>query len=174
MRIRIDLCIAILFLLAATPSFAKISGQPDPVMTQRFTQERSAHVGEVLPSRIKLALDDGRIVDVREHLQGPVIVLKIPVASVTQGLLAAVREAGGKSLDATRANIAVITVTDKDHKPLDLPESVLVFRTESALEDGFFGGHILPTTFYFDQDLRLIKRHPGMSMDPKSPLHFPQ
>lgn len=172
-RIGLSVAIAIAMLAMATLASAQVLGAPDPVMTQRFIQERNARVGEVLPSGTELALDDGRVVDLREHLHGPVIVLKTPIASGSQGLLEAVRESGGESLDTTKAHIAMIIVADKEHEPLNLPEAVPVFRTKSTLEDGFFGGHILPTAFYLDQDLRLIKRHPGLSMDPTTLLHFP-
>lgn len=172
--IRIVLSSSIILMAMPSPSHAQVPGMSHAVPSPQATKERTAHVGEVLPAGIELNLDDGRVVDLREHLQGPVIVVKLPNIDSLDTVFEAIRESRGQSLDDTRTPIAVIIIADKERKPLDLPDSVRVFRTTGMLEDGFLGGRLMPNTFYFDRNLRLIGRRFGQSPnDARALLYFP-
>jgi len=154
-------------------SWAQSTGLSSGEFNELVQREKSAHLGEILPEGIELDMDGAGVVDIRQHLHGPLIVFKVNLDDINRKLLDAIRATGGHSLDDTKARIAVIVVRNKTHTPVDFPESIPVFRTESDMETGFFGGHFLPTSFYFDQDLKLIKRSPGMPPDPNEMLHFP-
>lgn len=140
-------------------------------------RESVAHVGEVLPAGIEVFDRDDNAVDLRGQLHGPLIVFTIMTNHVPPGWLDGIRESGGKSLDGTGAGIAIIVVSgDTADTRLDVPASVAVFRHPVPMESGFLGGHIYPTTFYFDERLKLVRRRPGIPASASSfnqLLHFP-
>lgn len=149
-------------------------GPPDPVMTQRFAHETKRHVGELLPEGVLVTDRGGNEVDFRSLLQGPVIVLKvIPDCPPCEQLLDAVRELNGRSTGGSDAALAVLFVGDAERMPENLPANVPVVRmTPTAANAGFFAGMLTPTIFYFDSELRLVKRRPGLASVEQS-LRFP-
>ncbi len=155
-------------------ALAQFDGPADPRASQMFSQERSANVGDTLPTGIEVLNRKGKTVDLREVLRGPVILFKISSSCEPCDLiLAMLRQSEGSDPDTPKATLAVLRVGDKSYASMELPQEILEFRTASALEDGFLGGRITPTTFYFDIDLKLVKRFPGQPMDAKNLLRFP-
>lgn len=156
------------FELGKSPEFAG--------MLQQASQQ---HVGDTLPNGIRVSLPDGSPADLRALLDGPVILFKLNSAAVeTSGyvhLFGAIREAGDRSLGKKSARVAVLFIGSDDARAgsVDLPPSVMVLHTASFMQDGFLGGHLTPVTFYFDRDLKLVKRRPGLPFKARMLLDFP-
>lgn len=151
-----------------------IMGPPNPLMTQRIRTERQAHVGELLPAHLLVAHGSKSEVSLRSLLHGPVIVIKItPDCPPCVQLLDAVRDSTGGPARAPKPELAVLYVGESERLPKGLPAEVLLVSMDwHAAQDGFFAGTITPTTFYFDADLRLVARRPGLSTVAES-LRFP-
>ena len=155
-------------------ALAQFDGPADPRASQMFSQERSANIGDTLPAGIEVLNRKGKTVDLRETLQGPVILFKINQnCPPCDEILAMLRQSEGNGLGTPKATLAVLRVGDKSHVSMELPQAILELHSSSALEDGFLGGKLTPTTFYFDKTLSLVKRVPGRPMETTNLLQFP-
>lgn len=172
-RMLLLMIVAVAAISVSMPPRAQAVGSRDPAMTNMMRAERHAHLGQNLPAGIEVTLDDGSRVDLLEHLHGPLILIKIDLQGDLSGLFAAIRNARGKSLGDRKAHIAIVTIDDGKHDPLPVPDSVMTFHDTSMMDDGFLGGRLLPTTFYFDADMKLVKRQPGLPASPMELLYFP-
>lgn len=142
--------------------------------TKMMNDERAAHIGETLPRGIRVMLDDGTTTDLRDRLHGPVILIKAMPDDDLAALFAAIVDAKGKSLDALKANIALLLVNDPNHQALPVPASVATFHSKAVLGEGILEGQLFPSTFYFDKNLKLVGRQPGMPGNPAVLLYFPE
>jgi len=146
---------------AAFPQSARL-GEPDPEVHKLFVAERKAHVGEYLPSGIEVIDSKGETVDLRAVLKGPAILFRIhPDCPPCEDILAMLRKP-----DTTRpakgTAIVVLRTNDAGHGSMDLPDWVVAFHTADKLQgDGFLDGKVTPTTFYFDGEMKLVRRTVG-------------
>jgi len=133
--------------------------------------ERTLNVGKVLPPGILVADRDGKQVDLRSAMHGPVTLLKLnpgcpPCTDVFKYADSHAKEKQG-------ASIAVLVVEDKGSKPYTSADGGLgVYTTASKLDDSFLAGEITPSVFFFDKNLRLVERRAGLTT-PETMLRFP-
>ncbi len=134
-------------------------------------QELKGSVGEVLPADFEVIDAQGKAIKLATRLKGPAILFKIKDGCPPcEELLGVVREQG----TAGAVQFVVLRVGASEHNDLRLPARVEQFHVVSQLHDGFLGGRLTPTTFYFDQSLRLKQRKPGLPVNPRSLLAFPE
>lgn len=141
---------------------ARAQTAPPPEVWHWLATEKNANVGKRLPADIKVMDARGKSESLRQALgHGPAVIIKLADARTTrtvQRVVKAIRTTGGKVAGNATTRLVVLRVGQPAPAPLKLPASVLQLFSTDDMESGFLGGHISPTTFYFDQDLRLIKR----------------
>lgn len=146
----------------------------DPTLTALIHEESSAHVGDTLPAGITVHDDNGKIIDLRQAVNGPLILFKLkPGCEPCHRILDMLREPDSLQ---QRGDIGIVVLMVNSSKSglLDLPTTVASFHTGDSLDqEGFLAGQISPTTFYFDQTLKLIKRKPGLPFSARTLLEFP-
>ena len=132
---------------AATPLDAKAAAQ--------FQREMRRHVGVVFPTGLMARNRLGQEVDVRDAFGSRTILLKNPPEADT--------------------SVIVMMVDDAREAAPDLPPEVTYLHTAEDLRSGgFLAGEYTPTTFYFDENLRLLKREVGAPFPISNLLQFPK
>lgn len=168
-------CLACLGLaMIAGTSSAQELAPADPALVALLHEETTAHVGESLPSGVMVHDDNGKAIDLRQALSGPITLFKLkPDCKPCHRILGMLREPDSLQRSGD-IGIVVLMVNSGKSTLLDLPTTVASFHTGDSLDaEGFLAGQITPTTFYFDQTLKLIKRKPGLPFSARTLLEFP-
>lgn len=135
--------------------------------------EHSLNVGKTLPAGV-LVMDEGKQVDLRSALRGPVTLIKIESqCPPCDDLLQYATDHAEQYLQTQKARLVVVLVGAADARKSSQRTHPFAFYTSaSKLEDGILAGGIVPTVFFFDADLRLIGRHVGL-VTPETSLAYP-
>lgn len=114
----------------------------------------------------------GQNVDVRDALGPQTILFKLdPDCAPCEQIMDLLREDPPRDDEAT---VVVLMVKDTGGTAPDLPPQVTYLRTTLDMRsEGFLAGEYTPTTFYFDQESRLVKREVGAPFPLQSLLQFP-
>lgn len=149
---------------AATPLDAKAAAQ--------FQREMRRHVGEVFPAGLMARNRLGQEVDVRDAFGSRTILLKLdkncePCMEIIDFLQ--------KNPPEADTSVIVMMVDDAGEAAPDLPPEVTYLHTAEDLRSGgCLAGEYTPTTFYFDENLRLLKREVGAPFPISNLLQFPK
>lgn len=177
---KISILALLILSLASTSvgSTERIDDGADSAKAQNFLKlmnaERMLNIGKILPLGILVADRDGKQVDLRSVMHGPVALLKFnpgcpPCVEVFKYAQAHAKQ----YVEAQGASIAILVVDSKDAGPYVTTGGRLdVYSTTSKLEGSFLAGEITPSVFFLDKDLRLVERRAGLTT-PESMLRFP-
>lgn len=134
--------------------------------------ETSLHVGETLPAGV-MVTHNGMQVDLRSVLHGPVALVKLESGcSPCQDLLQFAKSHASEYNRLQGASLAILMTQTSIVADRFEGAGFDFYTTSSDVETGFLAGKIMPTIFFFDEQLRLIARHPGLT-SPEESLQFP-
>lgn len=137
-----------------------------------FQREMRKNVGNVLPFGLVVKNRHGDEVDLRSALGSQTVLIKIdPDCPPCEEITAFLREHREWNGDT---KVIVLMVKDTGDTIPDLPPQVTFLHTTADMRsDGFLAGKYTPTTFYFDEGGRLVKRDVGAPASLGNLVQFP-
>lgn len=129
------------------------------------------NVGDVLPSGLMVKDRHGQDMDLRDALGSRTILFKFdPDCKPCGEIMDFLRE--NRPEDNT--TVVVLMVKDTGGTVPDLSPRTTYLRTALDMRsEGFLAGKYTPTTFYFDEKFRLVKREVGAPFSIANLLQFP-